>query len=250
MVSPLIKRIAKTVLPQNVATAIRDWRIERFKQRSLNMSTEEVFTRIYAEGIWGASRDSETPFYSGSGSHDEPVTNAYVEQISTFLSQFPTKPDIVDLGCGDFSIGARIRPYCANYIACDIVRPLIEFNSKRFADLDVDFRVVNLATDPLPEGDIVFIRQVLQHLSNAEIAAALPRIVERYQYLILTEHIPVNIHFQPNLDKRAGCDVRLDVGSGLVLTEPPFSLKPVESRILCDVQDESGRIQTIAYRLR
>jgi Methyltransferase domain len=250
MLSQFAKTLAKAILPEPLAKKIRDWRIARFKERSKSMTTQEVFTRIYNESIWGTSRDGDTPFYSGSGSHDSRITDIYVEKVCAFLSQFPEKPNVVDLGCGDFSIGSRIRPFCANYTACDIVEPLIAFNAKHFAALNVDFRVVNLATDPLPEGDIVFIRQVLQHLSNAEIAAALPRIAQRYRYMVLTEHLPAVDDFIPNIDKKAGADIRLDQGSGLVLTQPPFSLNPLETLRLCEVPEFNGRVQTTVYTLR
>jgi SAM-dependent methyltransferase len=250
MISQMLIRVLKQILPSPVAEWLRSFRLKEFQRRSQSMSTETVFTRIYEEGIWGTSRDSSTPFYSGSGSHDAKLTDAYVDAVAAFLQSLPAPPDVVDLGCGDFGVGSRIRPFCGRYVACDIVKSLIEFNARRFADLNVEFRAVNLVQDPLPEGYVVFIRQVLQHLSNAEIANAIPQIVERYRYLILTEHLPATADFVPNIDKRAGADIRLERGSGLVLTEPPFSLKPKETMVLCDVPEFNGRVQTILYRLR
>ena len=36
-------------------------------------------------------------------------------------------------------------------------------------DLDVDFRVLDITSDEIPPGDVCFVRQVLQHLSNQSI---------------------------------------------------------------------------------
>ena len=214
------------------------------------MSTQQVFTKIYEEGIWGRSANADQPYYSGSGSHDAGITEIYVRHVSSFLKKFAEKPNVVDLGCGDFSVGSQLRDLCNRYVACDIVPPLIAHNRIRFASLNVDFRVVDLTCDELPEGDVVFIRQVLQHLSNDEISQALPRIVARYRYMVLTEHIPDRPDFLANIDKPAGPDIRLERGSGLVLTQPPFSFVPLDISKLCEVSEFGGLIQTLVYRLR
>ena len=52
-----------------------------------------------------------------------------------------------------------------------------------------------------------------------------------------------------NLDKASGPDNRLDIHSGIVLTSPPFNLAPIESKILCQVEEWGGIIRTLLYRL-
>jgi len=110
-------------------------------------------------------------------------------------------------------------------------------------------QVVDIASDPLPPGDVVLIRQVLQHLSNADIAAALAKI-SAYEYAVITEHVPAAGPFKPNIDKPSGAEIRLSLQSGIVLTEPPFSLRPVSQDVLCEVPAFAGVIRTVAYRLR
>mgnify|MGYP002479352461 CR=1 FL=1 len=97
--------------------------------------------------------------------HVEP----YIKATSDFLSSLGAKPDVVDLGCGDFNVGSRLRPFCEKYVACDVAAPVVEVNREKFADLDVGFRQLDIIESELPEGDAVLIRQVLQHLSNADI---------------------------------------------------------------------------------
>jgi hypothetical protein len=171
--------------------------------------------------------------------------------VENFLKSFEKRPDIVDLGCGDFAVGLQIRGLCANYIACDVVEQLIIYNKEKFKELNVDFRVLDITSDELPVGNVVFIRQVLQHLSNKKISAVLHKL-QKYRYIILTEHLPAAVNFDANLDIPIGAGIRLSsgkVGSGVVLTREPFNFKPTRETVLCEVAEEGGIIRTILYEL-
>lgn len=245
-----IKKLIKYILPYFI---FRKVEIARTRIRGLKFrgrTTQEVFSEIYQNGLWGDSIDPAQPFYSGSGSHDNSVTDVYVDGIRNLLESFPVKLNAVDLGCGDFSIGGRLRPLFSGYTACDIVPQLIEFNKNKYQSLGVDFRVINLITDELPKGDIVFIRQVLQHLSNEQIEQLIPKLEPTYDILVLTEHLPKSGSFVPNIDKPAGPDIRLGYDSGVVLTRPPFNLRAIEERVICEVDEGSGVIRTTMYKLK
>ncbi|GFE87068.1 class I SAM-dependent methyltransferase [Steroidobacter agaridevorans] len=207
---------------------------------------EDVFTQVYREGLWG--RTLRRRFYSGPGSHDAGLIQPYVGAVSGFLSSLPARPAVVDLGCGDFNVGRRIRSACGSYIACDVVADLIAYNRRQFASLDVDFRCVDIVKDPLPAGDVVFIRQVLQHLSNEQIASVVAKLPQ-FRYLVLTEHLPAGHDFVPNADHRHGSGIRLDANSGVVLTAPPFELRTRAQQIILDIPKYGGRITTIVYEL-
>lgn len=243
----------KNSLPKSVRQTYRRYRQSLVHDRYRNMAPRDVFTEIYTKGLWG--KGSDDPFYSGWGSHDVDIVGPYIEASAKFLQRFG-KPDVVDLGCGDFSIGSQLRKFCGNYVAGDIVEPLIERNRQKFSGIGVQFRVVDLATDELPAGDVLFIRQVLQHMSNADIARAVAKIQTAYKYLVLTEHLPAGHDFTHNLDKPAGPDVRLNVRvpSGVVLTSPPFNLQVKSSQLLCEVDKFDGVglgvVKTIAYQLK
>lgn len=243
------KKVLKALLPNIVVRDIQRYRHKLAQKQYNGLTTQQVFSKIYDEGAWGRSGDPSQKYYSGSGSHLESVAATYIQSVQTFLGSFEKKPNVVDLGCGDFSIGSRIRKSCSAYIACDIVPNLIAYNKEQYSDLGVDFRIVDLTENELPKGDVVFVRQVLQHLSNNHIEKALPKIAAGYRYLVLTEHLPKHLDFVPNLDKPAGPDVRLDVDSGLVLTKPPFNLNAIEENILCEVPVSDGIIRTIVYAL-
>jgi len=214
-------------------------------------SNQDIFTEVYAKQLWGQPGDAGEAFFSGEGSHDSALLNAYVKVVGTFLALFGATVDAVDLGCGDFHVGSKLRPLCGKYVACDVVAPLIERNRRTYADLDVDFRVVDAVDDELPDGDVIFIRQVLQHLSNEQIAKIVARLPGRYRAVVVTEHLPWH-DFTANLDKPTGSTIRVghpDGASGIVLTEPPFSLQVRQDIRLLEFFGYGGVIRTNAYLL-
>jgi hypothetical protein len=210
-------------------------------------SSAEIFQAVYSQRMWGFS-DEPGEFSSGEGSRIAQTVEAYVESVSQYIGSLPYVPDAVDLGCGDFRIGSLLRPLCNRYIACDIVPGLIVRNRERYKSLDVDFQVVNmLSDDELPPGDIVFVRQVLQHLSNRDIARALERIRAAYPRLILTEHLPLKPDFVPNIDIKTGADIRLAVNSGVDIARAPFDVSAASAAVLCEVTLKTSRIRTTLY---
>ena len=115
--------------------------------------------------------------------------------------------------------------------------------------LNVNFIEMDIITEELPLGDLVFLRQVLQHLSNKQISQIIHKLKSKYQYLVITEHLPMSKNFKPNKDKPQGPDIRLGVNSGVVLSMPPFNLKVLNQTILCEVEEGNGIIQTLVYQL-
>jgi 2-polyprenyl-3-methyl-5-hydroxy-6-metoxy-1,4-benzoquinol methylase len=247
----MLKKIKKILRPW-LLNLRRKYRVERHRKKYMaygDLSAQQVFTKIYEEGAWGKSTDPEQKFFSGSGSHDNAIIGPYLEAIQKVLSSFPKKPDVVDLGCGDFYAGSRVRSLCGTYTACDIVESLINFNKEKYKSLNVDFRCLDITKDELPKGDIVFIKQVLQHLSNEQINRALPKLISKYKYLVLAEHLPALDSFTHNLEKPAGPGIRVAFDSGVVLTSPPFNLKVKGGILLCEVAQGEGVIRTNLYTL-
>jgi SAM-dependent methyltransferase len=244
-----VKNTLKTILPNPIFRTVRELRVKNNLKGYRNLSTQEIFLKTYESGIWGTSGDQSNPFFSGTGSHDGTVVSTYVHAVQDFLSTFDKKQNVVDLGCGDFFVGSIVRKFCGNYIACDVVQKLIEFNKQQYKSLNVDFRALDITSEDLPSGDIVFIRQVLQHLSNEQISCVLPKLPEKYKYLVLTEHLPGAADFEHNLDKPAGPDIRTGIGSGIVITSSPFNIKAKNERKLCQVAESGGIIVTNLYQL-
>ncbi|PKD17607.1 SAM-dependent methyltransferase [Salegentibacter salinarum] len=191
--------------------------------------TKDAMAQIYEKNLWGGKRSE---FYSGLGSHRPEIVNPYIAVISDFLKNFETPPVVCDLGCGDFNIGKELVKYSKKYIAIDIVTDLIAHNKKEFKADNLEFHSLDIAEDELPAADCVILRQVLQHLSNAEIKSVLGKLYE-FKYVVLTEHLPEE-DFEPNKDIISGQGIRLKKQSGVNLLEPPFNfIGKEEKQLLC-----------------
>lgn len=209
--------------------------------------TKAAMVQVYQKQLWGSGEDAG--FYSGEGSYLPEIINPYIKAVTNFLKSTPVPYVLCDLGCGDFNIGRNFVQFSRQYYALDIVPALIQRNLKKFQADNLQFLCLDAAKDPLPEGDCVLIRQVLQHLSNQEIIQIIAKI-KSFKYIILTEHIPCG-EFEPNKDIISGQGIRLKKKSGVNITQPPFNLVSKSSRTLCSVklQDNKGIIQTILYQL-
>ncbi len=190
--------------------------------------------QIYAQGLWGST---QTDFYSGEGSHHTDIVNPFINQIVRFLSSFSEPLSVCDLGCGDFNIGKQLVPYTRKYLAIDIVPELIERNREMYKDKRLSFDCLDISRDKLPKADCAIIRQVLQHLSNAEILRIIPQLYQ-YSHVILTEHIPEG-NFEPNKNIISGQGIRLKKKSGVDIHKAPFYLKSKDSKTLLTQNSES-----------
>lgn len=243
-----LKAAIKPMVPKPLLKLYQNWVRQGFEGEIKGKSTEEVFSLIYKKHRWGDSElTAGKKYYSGTGSHEDVYVKPYVKNVIAYLKALPVKPAVADLGCGDFAVGSQIRPYCSNYIAGDIVDHLIEYNSSHFADMDVDFRVINMAENDLPKADIVFVRQVFQHLSNEVIQKSLANIIKSYPVLVLTEQIPLSENFPPNAPMETGSNIRTGKGSGVVITEAPFNIAVKSAEVICDVKLETSRVVTTVY---
>ncbi len=211
----------------------------------------ELFSEIYRKQLWGKALTGEGElFFSGSGSHELLIVKDYLESLNYFIKGLGTKPVIVDLGCGDFNIGSQISQLADVYHACDIVPGLIKVLKAEFLLDNVQFHCLDATREMLPDGDVLVVRQVLQHLSNDSIKKII-RQFPRYRYVIVTEHIPSG-EFLANKDKLNGPDSRLRWRSGIDLLQQPFDLSVKKSELLCETEDPnwpSSVIKTILYEM-
>lgn len=202
--------------------------------------------QIYEKNLWGGDKSE---FYSGLGSHHPETVIPYITVVSDFLKEFETPPIVCDLGCGDLNIGKELIKYSKKYIAVDIVPELIARNKNEFQADNLEFRELDIAKDELPLGDCAILRQVLQHLSNAEIISVVEKLYA-YKYVLLTEHLPKE-DFEPNKDIISGQGIRLKKQSGVNLLAAPFCFKLVKEKQLLSINsnDFEGVVVTTLYQV-
>jgi hypothetical protein len=252
---PSMKKFANRFIPnaiwQQLGQLRRHWLTRKDPQRS----TRDVFTRIYKHRIWGSHSDDAIT--SGTGSRDSHVVDPYIDAVLTWAHDHGgDQKTALDMGCGDFHVGRRIFPAFARYIAADIVPFLIENHQQNHQADRLEFRCIDAIEEPLPaEADVVFFRQVLQHLSNDQISAIVPKLRE-FADLIITEHVPAaSSDVRYNLDKPHGSGIRLGEKSGIDLELPPFNLAPSSSHVLLEVPatnhpERDGIIRTTWYHFK
>lgn len=209
--------------------------------------TKDAMAQVYENNLWGGDRYE---FYSGQGSHHPETVELYIAVVSSFLKNFETPPVVCDLGCGDFNIGKELVKYSKKYIAIDIVPALIAFNKKEFKAENLEFHALDIAADDLPSGDCAILRQVLQHVSNAEIKRVVEKLYD-FKYVILTEHIPEK-DFEPNKDIISGQGIRLKKQSGVDFSAAPFNFRAKEEKRLLSVPspDFKGVLVTTLYKVK
>lgn len=208
--------------------------------------TKLAMEQVYEMNLWGGER---AEFYSGEGSHRPEIVNPYIAAVTSFLTSFKNPLTVCDLGCGDFNVGKELVKYTKKYVAVDIVPSLIARNKEKFKAPNLEFHCLDIATADLPAGDCAILRQVLQHLSNAEIQNIVKKLAA-YKYVILTEHLPKG-NFIPNKDIISGQGNRLKVQSGVNLLATPFNFKVQEEKQLSAVVLEDGKevILTSLFKL-
>lgn len=203
-----------------------------------------AFTRAYAEKRWG----EEGRFNSGPGSHDEKIIEPYIKLLVDLIS-YNKILKISELGCGDFYIMNIVLSKLKNmnmnieYSGVDIVEELIEYNKTKYIDSNVRFYCDDGSREEfvIPSGDLLIIRQVLQHLDNRTIL----KIIEKsksFRYVLISEHIYDRPNAIFNLDKDINDDIRLFKASGVYLEEAPYNCNNIVH--LLKVPQFEGAIRT------
>ena len=249
-----IKRILKFLLPKKVIFILKKIIINYDLRKYKKLSNKKIFSNIYKNQEWNDNTTKFKKYNSGPGSDNNNFAIEYKKQISNFFQTFKTKPIVADLGCGDFEIGSKLVGYSSKYYAIDVFEDLINYNKKKFSNLEVDFMALDITTDELPYADIYITRQVLQHLSNDSILNFLEKMQNKCKYLIITEHLPDKeiTNFKPNKDIATGPYIRLHENSGVVLTEKPFNLEIKNKRRLffSETDNMDGGLDTTLLQIR
>ena len=208
-------------------------------------NNQEVFSDVYANHRWG---DGGELFYSGPGSHTEAVIRPYISLLVNLISDNPIHV-ITEIGCGDFWIMREVIKQCdarnlgVAYHGIDIVLPLIQYNMEKFGNESCHFLCMDACNKEtsLPKGDLLIVRQVLQHLSNEMIQIILTK-AKAFRFVLVTEHIYDESDAVYNLDKPTNGAIRLYKKSGVYLEKKPYDYRNIVH--LLSVKEKCGVIRT------
>ena len=165
-----------------------------------------VFDFIYASNDWCVG--------SGYGSLPR-TTESYRHLLQDFLARHAIR-SVVDAGCGDWQFSRLIDWSGIDYLGIDVSAVLIK-NIARYAAPNIRFVEGDIRTLDHPGADLLIVKDVLQHWSNADIQALIPSFA-RYRYCLITNGATATTLPLLNKDIRAGEWRPVD------LALPPFSL--------------------------
>ena len=233
------KKFLRKLTPSFINKYQRNLRDKNIAKEFSGLSNAEVFEKIYEEKRWGTPEQGNRKYSSGDGTRDKEIVSAYVDAVTNFLSRNTDLKSGLDLGCGDFSVGVAFCDLFQNYKAMDVAKNVIEENRSLYQSKNVEFFQIDLASGDIPTSEVIFVRQVLQHLSNAEIKKFVRNVEGKFRYLIVTESISQSILFRANKDIITGPGIRIHEKSGVVLEQEPFNLKFSTSEII--MKEAKGR---------
>lgn len=122
----------------------------------------ERFSHIYFKNIFGGEE-------SRSGEGSNMVQTAEIRrELPKLLREFEIKT-LMDAPCGDWHWMKELPLDVDQYIGVDIVDSLIESNRQQFGNAATSFVCLNLASDQLPQADLIFCRDCLVHLTFKDI---------------------------------------------------------------------------------
>lgn len=118
-----------------------------------------------------------------------------------------------------------------NYIGCDVVKEMIEKNSRLYARDNIKFMVKSLIDDDLPNADLIIVRDLLVHLDTSDILKCLENIKRNnFEYIAITNY--------PTLKSQHTDKILGDKWRPINLSMEPFSLIDPEYNL-----DDTSMIQ-------
>lgn len=176
-----------------------------------NMSTSEVFTKIYKTNNWKSPES-----ISGRGSEIK-QTESLIKDLGQLLYDLDIK-SILDIPCGDFRWMQEIDLSKIHYTGADIVEELIQKNKERHKTRsNVEFKVLDLTNDPLPKSDIIIVRDCFVHLSFTDIFKAIENIRSSGGKYLLATTFP---------EHRVNYNITTGEWRTINLEEKPFNFHP------------------------
>ncbi|WP_447412887.1 hypothetical protein, partial [Clostridium perfringens] len=115
----------ETILPKSLIKPFREVR-SWLRNRRLGNTNKDIFEAIYAQKIWGGETEGKP--YSGIGTYD-PSVPGYINLVRRLIDEHNVQ-SIVEIGCGDFTIGAQYANLVHHYLGVDVAESVIIHNRR------------------------------------------------------------------------------------------------------------------------
>jgi len=182
-------------------------------RRERSESLRSRFTTVYDQSLWGVSESR-----SGVGSvKGSPWVTLAAEAIRKAVGEHDVR-SIDDIPCGDFNWMPDVLAGlgAVGYIGFDIVGAALARNKDRFPHYE--FRVLDITAQVPPAADLIFCKDLLNHLTDADVKRAIGNMRRSGSKFLLASNNP-GFENTP-LPETAGASRHLDI------TAPPFDFPP------------------------
>ncbi len=189
----------------------------KIKFKHIFWDRKDIFTDIYLNNKWGDKYS-----LSGTGSNLN-QTKIILKEIANTIKKYEIK-NILDIPCGDFYWMKEFDFHGLNYIGADFISELINENIEKFKRANINFQVIDLLEDDIPDSDLLFCRDCLVHFSFEDIFKALKSIKKTNSKYFLTTNF---------VERNHNCDIPTGAWRTINLCKPPFNF-PEPSLIILE----------------
>ncbi|MDX2213116.1 MAG: class I SAM-dependent methyltransferase [Oculatellaceae cyanobacterium bins.114] len=184
---------------------------------------KRIFTHITQNSLWQSQE-------SCSGRGSELACTASIRAALPTVLQDLNIQSILDAPCGDFNWMRHLSLEGIDYTGMDVVPAVIEQNQRTYGSETIRFLAADIASDTLPQADLVICRDCLVHLSLRTGYRALQQFQRSgSKYLLVTTY--------PQTSENQ--DVATGSWRSLNLNLPPFNFsEPL--MLISDPSDDTG----------
>jgi len=174
---------------------------------------KEIFTKIYTVKRWEELSGPEVP-------KDEKGHHPFVDYLQDFIDEHDIST-IVDIGCGYGELLKDLNlPESTTYLGLDIVDSVITYNRLHYKKENMSYDSVDNVEDLSKyKGDLLILKDVIQHWNNKEILYAKDHILPNFKYAIIVNNIHV-----PGL-RQVNSEIKTGQSRPLNLEISPFYMK-------------------------
>lgn len=178
-------------------------------------SHQHIFDDIYRQELWGQGEGS------GGGSSKE-ITAKYRDFLTKFLKEKKIKT-VADFGCGDWQFSKYVDWSGVKYDGFDCVPHIVDKDNREFGTDKIKFHLSDKVDQITGQYDLLIVKDVLIHWTNAEIKAFFAHLKGRkqFKYILITVNDDGNGQYAHKINQ----DINTGEFHHLDLTKPPFNVK-------------------------